>query len=95
MLRSSANFQARISKCEFPSENFQAQISSLADSRLHHLDNAATAQMPEVVLGALHRFEVGRALTFTKACIGSHAGPLNLVIRRFAEACRTPSRTQA
>jgi cysteine desulfurase/selenocysteine lyase len=30
----------------------------LADPQLHYLDNAATAQMPEVVLAALRRFEV-------------------------------------
>ena len=30
----------------------------LADPQLHYLDNAATAQMPEVVLGALRRFEI-------------------------------------
>jgi cysteine desulfurase/selenocysteine lyase len=49
-LRGSENgFDAAAIKREFP---------GLADSRLHYLDNAATAQMPEVVLGALRRFEV-------------------------------------
>lgn len=42
-------FDAAAIKREFP---------GLADSRLHYLDNAATAQVPEVVLGALRRFEV-------------------------------------
>ena len=30
----------------------------LADARLHYLDNAATAQMPEIVLEAMRRFEI-------------------------------------
>ena len=34
------------------------EFPGLADSRLHYLDNAATAQMPGVVLDALRRFEV-------------------------------------
>lgn len=34
------------------------QFPGLEDARLHYLDNAATAQMPEVVLDALRRFEV-------------------------------------
>jgi len=42
-------FDAAAIKREFP---------GLSDPRLHYLDNAATAQMPEVVLGALRRFEV-------------------------------------
>ena len=42
-------FDAAALKREFP---------GLADPRLHYLDNAATAQMPEAVLGALRRFEV-------------------------------------
>lgn len=46
---SDQGFDAAAIKREFP---------GLADSRLHYLDNAATAQMPEVVLGALRRFEV-------------------------------------
>jgi cysteine desulfurase/selenocysteine lyase len=46
---SDERFHAAAIKREFP---------GLADSRLHYLDNAATAQMPEVVLGALRRFEV-------------------------------------
>jgi cysteine desulfurase/selenocysteine lyase len=43
-----ANYAAAL-KREFP---------ALADPRLHYLDNAATAQMPETVLAALRRFEV-------------------------------------
>jgi cysteine desulfurase/selenocysteine lyase len=42
-------FDAAALKRDFP---------GLADPRLHYLDNAATAQMPEAVLGALRRFEV-------------------------------------
>ena len=42
-------FDAGALKREFP---------GLADPRLHYLDNAATAQMPEIVLTALRRFEV-------------------------------------
>jgi cysteine desulfurase / selenocysteine lyase len=34
------------------------QFPGLADPRLHYLDNAATAQMPDVVLDALQGFEV-------------------------------------
>src|SRR5581483_6778371 len=42
-------FDAAALKREFP---------SLADPSLHYLDNAATAQMPAVVLETLHRFEL-------------------------------------
>src|SRR3990172_9400658 len=42
-------FDAAALKREFP---------SLADPSLHYLDNAATAQMPTVVLEALRRFEL-------------------------------------
>ena len=42
-------FNAAAIKREFP---------SLVDLRLHYLDNAATAQMPEVVLGTLRQFEL-------------------------------------
>ena len=35
-----------------------ANFPGLRNSRLHYLDNAATAQMPEVVLDAVRRFEV-------------------------------------
>jgi cysteine desulfurase/selenocysteine lyase len=42
-------FDASVLKRAFP---------GLADPRLHYLDNAATAQMPEVVLDALRRFEI-------------------------------------
>ena len=45
----SAAFDAAAFKLDFP---------GLADPQLHYLDNAATAQMPEVVLAALRRFEV-------------------------------------
>jgi len=37
---------------------FKQEFPGLADPGLHYLDNAATAQMPEVVLGALRRFEL-------------------------------------
>ena len=47
--RSDQGFDAVAIKRQFP---------GVADPRLHYLDNAATAQMPEVVLGALRRFEV-------------------------------------
>jgi cysteine desulfurase/selenocysteine lyase len=42
-------FDAAALKREFP---------GLADASLHYLDSAATAQMPEVVLNALRRFEL-------------------------------------
>ena len=42
-------FDAAALKREFP---------GLADPRLHYLDSAATAQMPETVLDALRRFEI-------------------------------------
>ena len=38
--------------------SLKREFPGLADSRLHYLDNAATAQMPEVVLDALRRFAV-------------------------------------
>ncbi len=46
---SSQRFDAAAIKREFP---------SLADSRLHYLDSAATAQMPEAVFSAMRRFEL-------------------------------------
>jgi cysteine desulfurase/selenocysteine lyase len=42
-------FDALALKREFP---------SLADTSLHYLDSAATAQMPDVVLSTLRRFEL-------------------------------------
>src|ERR1035437_7750631 len=42
----------------FGAAAIRREFPALADPRLHYLDNAATAQMPEVVLGALRRFEV-------------------------------------
>ncbi len=46
------------SKQKFDPAELKLEFPGLANSRLHYLDNAATAQMPEVVLGALRRFEV-------------------------------------
>ena len=42
----------------FDAAALRRDFPGLADPRLHYLDNAATAQMPETVLGALRRFEV-------------------------------------
>jgi cysteine desulfurase / selenocysteine lyase len=42
----------------FDAATLKRNFPSLADSSLHYLDNAATAQMPEVVLGALRQFEL-------------------------------------
>ena len=42
----------------FDAAAFKLDFPGLADPQLHYLDNAATAQMPEVVLAALRRFEV-------------------------------------
>lgn len=50
--------QITSSKRLFDAAAFKREFPGLADSRLHYLDNAATAQMPEVVLAALRRFEV-------------------------------------
>ena len=46
------------SKRPFHAAALKREFPGLSDPRLHYLDNAATAQMPEVVLGALRRFEV-------------------------------------
>ena len=48
-MKASRPFDAAALKRDFP---------SLADPSLHYLDSAATAQMPEVVLEALRRFEL-------------------------------------
>jgi cysteine desulfurase/selenocysteine lyase len=48
-MKTGQTFDALALKREFP---------GLAEPQLHYLDNAATAQMPEVVLSALRRFEV-------------------------------------
>ena len=42
----------------FDAQTLKRQFPGLADPRLHYLDNAATAQMPAVVLDALRRFEI-------------------------------------
>lgn len=49
VMKTGQTFDAFALKREFP---------GLAEPQLHYLDNAATAQMPEVVLSALRRFEV-------------------------------------
>ena len=46
------------SKQVFDPSVLKQEFPGLADQRLHYLDNAATAQMPEIVLSALRRFEV-------------------------------------
>ena len=48
----------RPSKQSFDAAALKREFPGLADPGLHYLDNAATAQMPEAVLGALRRFEV-------------------------------------
>jgi cysteine desulfurase/selenocysteine lyase len=47
--RDAATFDAGALRRQFP---------GLADPALHYLDNAATAQMPQIVLAALDRFEI-------------------------------------
>ena len=42
----------------FDAAALKRNFPSLADPSLHYLDNAATAQMPEVVFGALRQFEL-------------------------------------
>ena len=50
--------KSRPSRQTFDATALKREFPGLADPRLHYLDNAATAQMPEVVLNALRRFEV-------------------------------------
>ena len=45
-------------KPAFDAAALKRKFPGLADPRLHYLDSAATAQMPELVLKALRRFEV-------------------------------------
>jgi cysteine desulfurase / selenocysteine lyase len=42
----------------FDAAQFKRQFPGLASPDLHYLDNAATAQMPAVVLNTLHQFEI-------------------------------------
>ncbi len=42
----------------FDGQAVKRQFPGLADERLHYLDNAATAQMPEAVFDAMRRFEI-------------------------------------
>jgi cysteine desulfurase/selenocysteine lyase len=42
----------------FDPDALKAVFPGLADPTLHYLDNAATAQMPEIVLDTLRRFEI-------------------------------------
>lgn len=66
-------------KCEFP---------GLADPDLHYLDNAATAQMPEVVLQALRRFEIeARANVHESAHRRARAATAALAEARSRVAC--------
>ena len=46
------------SKRIFDAAAFKREFPGLANPQLHYLDNAATAQVPDVVLEALRRFEV-------------------------------------
>ena len=50
--------KAGFPKPAFDAASLKRDFPGLADPQLHYLDNAATAQMPEVVLAALRRFEV-------------------------------------
>ena len=59
----------------FDATTLKSKFPSLADASLHYLDNAATAQMPEIVLGALRQFELEARPMCTRACIGSGAPP--------------------
>ena len=43
----------------FDAAAVKRQFPGLVDPQLHYLDSAATAQMPEAVLHALRRFEIG------------------------------------
>ena len=45
-------------KREFDPAALKREFPGLADPRLHYLDSAATAQVPEIVLNTLRRFEV-------------------------------------
>src|SRR5271157_648760 len=46
------------SRRPFDAAALKRQCPGLVDPRLHYLDSAATAQMPDLVLNALRRFEV-------------------------------------
>jgi cysteine desulfurase / selenocysteine lyase len=46
------------SRAPFDAAALKAEFPGLADRSLHYLDNAATAQMPQIVIDALCRFEV-------------------------------------
>lgn len=50
--------EPRPSNQHFDAAAIKRQFPSLANSGLHYLDNAATAQMPEIVLDAMRRFEL-------------------------------------
>lgn len=50
--------QRPLSQRSFDAAGLKPEFPGLADPRLHYLDNAATAQMPQVVFEALRRFEV-------------------------------------
>jgi cysteine desulfurase/selenocysteine lyase len=56
--RLEANVETGSRGPSFDPAALKREFPSLADPRLHYLDNAATAQMPEVVLTALRRFEL-------------------------------------
>lgn len=47
-----------LSRQRFDAAALKRAFPGLADDGLHYLDNAATAQMPQIVLEAMHRFEI-------------------------------------
>src|SRR3972149_2125460 len=49
---------SKIAPSEFDAAALKREFPGLADRSLHYLDNAATAQMPKVVMEALRRFEI-------------------------------------
>ena len=53
-----ANMKTHRQNPPFAAAALKREFPSLADPSLHYLDNAATAQMPAVVLEALHSFEL-------------------------------------
>ena len=71
----------------FDAAAIKRKFPGLADPRLHYLDSAATAQMPELVLEALRRFEVEARANVHEGTMRVHT-PLPMPITRHEQISR-------
>ena len=75
--------------------SLKREFPGLANSRLHYLDNAATAQMPEVVLDALRRFAGGSPRQCARGAARAGAPAATEAVQSGAHAASHASSTPA